>query len=64
MKPIDLYRKALRSGRIEMMQEVIVRLSHLNDTEYLVDSLVNRVQLLTEDRTPQELMRKLMKGQY
>lgn len=64
MKPIDLYRKAIRSGRIEMMQEVIVRLSNLTDTSDLVDSLVNTVQLLTEDRTPQELARKLLKGQY
>jgi hypothetical protein len=63
MKPIDLYRKALRSGRVEMMSEVIVRLSQLDETNYLVESLMRRIELLTEHverPTPQERMKAIL----
>jgi hypothetical protein len=63
MKPIDLYRKALCSGRVEMMSEVIVRLSQLDGTDYLVESLMRRIELLTEyveHPTPQERMKAIL----
>jgi hypothetical protein len=63
MKPIDLYRKALRSGRVEMMSEVIVRLSQFDETDYLVESLMRRIELLTEHvehPTPQERMKAIL----
>jgi hypothetical protein len=57
---VDLYRKALRSRRVEMMSEVVVRLSTQPDCEFLVESLLNRIDLLTSDRTAQEKMKGIL----
>lgn len=48
MEPITLYRRAIRSGRIEMMSEVVVRLSDIHGTDFLIESLLNRIELLVE----------------
>ena len=67
MEPIILYRRAIRSGRIEMMSEVAVRLSSDPANNNLVDSLVEQIVRIDVDKqsehpTPQERMRTCLRG--
>ena len=67
MEPITLYRRAIRSGRIEMMSEVAVRLSSDPANNNLVDSLVEQIVGIDVDKqsehpTPQERMRTCLRG--
>lgn len=45
MTNLDLYRKAIRSGRVQFMSEVVVRLSTQDGCEYLVSSLLRMIDL-------------------
>lgn len=67
MEPITLYRRAIRSGRIEMMSEVAVRLSSDPANNDLVDSLVEHLYRLEMEKqeehpTPKERMRTCLRG--
>ena len=67
MEPITLYRRAIRSRRIEMMSEVAVRLSADPANSNLVDSLVEQIFKIEQDAqaehpTPQERMRTCLHG--
>lgn len=67
MEPITLYRRAIRSGRIEMMSEVAVRLSSDPANNDLVDGLVEQIARMEIDKqaehpTPQERMRICLRG--
>ena len=67
MEPIILYRRAIRSGRIEMMSEVAVRLSSDPANNNLVDRLVEQIVRIDVDKqsehpTPQERMRTCLRG--
>ena len=66
MEPITLYRRAIRSRRIEMMSEVAVRLSSDPSNNDLVDSLVEQIARIETNRqeehpTPIERARILWK---
>ena len=67
MEPITLYRRAIRSGRIEMMSEVAVRLSADPANNALVDGLVEQIARIEMERqeehpTPKERMRTCLRG--
>lgn len=67
MEPITLYRRAIRSGRAEMMSEVAVRLSADPANNDLVDSLVEQIARMEMDKlenhpTPPERAKAIWKG--
>lgn len=67
MEPITLYRRAIRSGRVEMMSEVAVRLSADPTNNNLVDSLVEQIariemEKLGEHPSPSERVRICLQG--
>ncbi len=67
MDALTLYRRAIRSGRKEMMSEVAVRLSANESNNSLVDSLVELIARIEMDEsadhpTPQEKMKTILKG--
>ena len=67
MEPITLYRRAIRSGSIEMMSEVAVRLSADPANNNLVDGLVEQIARIERDKqsehpTPQERMKACLCG--
>lgn len=68
MEPITLYRRAIRSGRMEMMSEVAVRLSTDPANDDLVKGLVEQIFRMEQDAqaehpTPAERARAIWKGQ-
>lgn len=56
------YRHAMHSIDIPFIQIIAIRLSKLQDTEDMVENLVNRIYLLTENISPQERFHFLLEG--